>query len=354
MAERNFSFSIFFSLLGIGGGFALALIGIFAAPEALEHLYQPRGYAVMIGGLAGTAALAFPASRFQQNALLLWDILTGGLSADRQGLLKESLMLATRSRETPGQEQKFYREIKPYLAHRILQSGLDLLISGYERKMLQRSLQTRIQQHLGQHDAAIHMFRSLMHAAWLWGAIAALSGALRIYLVYNAPGRYFAGVAAPFILGLVLSLMLFYPLLKQIERHRLEYEQYLQMSTEAIVLLQEHHHPHYVESVLRAYLPIEVQAAPVQRPQTMSVQQVQAAQAQRAQHYEAPPVQETQNSPPSGGFQAVLEREHIQPQSPGQPRQSAPRPSQARQDSRNLSADQLRRFRPVRGDQNHP
>ena len=119
--------------------------------------------------------------------------------------------------------------------------------------------------------------------------------------------------------------MLFYPLLKQVERHRQAYEHYLKMSMEAILLLQERHHPHYVESVLRAYLPLVRSPIPP-RPQ---------------------PVAQPQQ--PSG-FQAALEREQ---QAPAQAPQQAPQQgAMPMNDGRPLSADQLRRFRPIGGDQN--
>ena len=111
MAERNFSFSIFFTLLGLGIGTALLLTGILTSPQRLQFLYQPRGLGILLGGVALALFLGVAASVRQHMTALLWDIFTDSAMPNTAGALQECVMLATRTREARGQELKLCSQI---------------------------------------------------------------------------------------------------------------------------------------------------------------------------------------------------------------------------------------------------
>lgn len=264
MEQRDFSFSIFFSLLGVGAGIALILTGLISSAPVLQQFYQPRGLGIVAGGLLAVGFLSFSAKEIRQSLGLLWNILSGQATPDREGLLKECVMLATRSRESEGQEQKLYREIKPYLSHQMLQAGVELLIAGYSPEMIKDTLQTRSQQTCLSYQSACRLLQTLSRAAWMLGLTAAAAGLLRSNLLSKPTlwHFYFGGIAFPLVVGLLLSILLFQPVLKQLQSHHEDWQNYLEMSVTGVLLLKSHHHAHYLETVLKAYLPIRATKSP--------------------------------------------------------------------------------------------
>ncbi|PKL76187.1 MAG: hypothetical protein CVV27_11570 [Candidatus Melainabacteria bacterium HGW-Melainabacteria-1] len=324
MTQRNFSFSIFFSLLGIGAGLGGVLAGVALSPEQPQQLLQYRGLAIVGGGLIAVLCMSFSLAEVRQTLALLWDVLSGGAVPDREGVLKECVMLATRGRESEGQETKFYREIKPYLSHHLLAAGLDLLISGYSPEMIRNTLETRRDQESLKYQTGIQMLQSLMQAAWMFGLAGGATALLRTQLLSSTEllPMYLSGIAVPITAGLLLALLLFYPLLRQLQMHQREWMNYLEMSICGVLLLQSRHHAHFLETVLKAYLP---PLAPVAAPVASGLPAGMPAGA----------------APVRSSFQAALQHE-------AEPEQSVEGPEDPGQA---LSVDELRRFRPV---QRHP
>jgi len=259
MSERSFSFHIFFSLIGVGGGLGLVLASLLSAPPVLQQLYQPRGWAMIVGGLLAVLQMSFSWPEIKQALALLWDILTGAADPDCHGVLKECVMLATRGREAAGQELKMYREIKPYLSHRMLQAGLELLVAGYDTSMIQDNLKTRQQQENAKYQTAEQVLQTCIRASWMLGLAAGLAGVLRTNLLTEQAllPFYFSGIAVPICLGLLLSCLFFYPLLRQVQVQRRKWQNYLDMNIAGVLLLQGRHHALFLETVLKAYLPLE-------------------------------------------------------------------------------------------------
>ncbi|MGV3525569.1 MAG: MotA/TolQ/ExbB proton channel family protein [Candidatus Sericytochromatia bacterium] len=316
MSQRSFSFSIFFSLLGIGGGLALVLASVFTSAEQLRLLYQPRGLAIIGGGLIAVVALSFRASDLKRSLALLWEIITGSAEPDCESLLKECVMLATRGRESEGSEQKFWREIRPYLSHEMLQAGVELLIAGYSPEMIRHTLQTRRHQHNTVAESTKQLVQTLTHSAWMLGLAGAVTGLLRTQWLSDRDTLplYLGAIATPAIAGLLLSVLVFAPLLRLLQRHQRSWQNYLEMAQTGVLLLQERHHGLYLETVLKAFLPPQELAAPM--PASPPIPGAVAVA-----------------SKPSAFRQALAEQDAAPPAETGT--------------DKALSVDELRRFRPV-------
>lgn len=320
MSERSFSFQIFFSLLGTGGGLGLVLLGLLSSPPVMQHFYQPRGLLILGGGLLAVIWMSFSPTELRQSLRLLWDVLSGASAPDCEGVLKESVMLASRSREAEGQEVKLYREIKPYLSHAMLRAGLDLLIAGYDARMVKETLQTRQRQELMQYQTAEQVLKTCLQASWMLGLAGGLVAILRTQLLQNADTlqRYLSGIALPIALGLLLSMLLFYPLLRQVQLQRSQWQNYLDMNIAAVLLLQGRHHALFLETVLRAFLPVQPPAAAPPPPRPAAAPVMAAV--------------------PAPGFQQALQQEQ-------HPTAADTLPADA--GAEGLSKEQLKRFRPV-------
>lgn len=321
MSERGFSFTIFFSLLGVGIGLGLVLAGLLTAPEVLRLFYQPSGLALLCGGLFAVLVMAFSLGEIQATLALIWDIFSGAADPDREGVLKECIMLATRSRESEDSEQKFYREIKPYLSHRMLREGLDLLVAAYPAEMIRETLQTRQQQEKLRYLTAEQLLQTLYRASWMLGLTGGVLGLLRTDYLKNHDVLpiFLGGIAVPVVLGLLLSVLFFFPLLRQIQVHHRDWDNYLDMCISGILLLQERHHAHYLETVLKAYLP----PVPAIKPT--------AARPSR------------EKKTPRRGFQQALANQ----QNPVEVAEAMPAPEAEIPPGHPLSVDELRRFRPI-------
>lgn len=326
MNQSSFSFAIFFSLIGIGAGLCGVGAGIALSPEAPQFLLQYRGLLILAGGLLALSCMSFSLSEIRQSLALIWEILTGSAEPDREGVLKECLMLATRSRESEGQEMKFYREIKPYLSHLMLQSGVDLLISGYSPEMVQTTLQTQREQQSLKYQTCLQVLQSLMHGSWMLGLMAGASALMRTQLLSSREllPAYLSGIAVPIVAGLALSVLLFYPLIRQVQINQREWQNYLEMSITGVLLLQARHHALYLETVLKAFLP-PLAPQPLQTPP-----QAKAAAAPGKKR---------------SSFQAALEQEDVETP-------AAKNGDEAERGG--LSVDELRRFRPVQRSDKKP
>ena len=325
MSQREFSFSIFFTLLGVGVGLGLVFTGLLTSPASLQALYQPRALGLWGGGLLAVLFLSFSGAEIRQSLGLTWEVLSGG-QPDQESLMKECIMLATRSREAEGQEQKLYREIKPYLSHRMLQHGVDLLIAGYSPEMIRSTLETRRKQESQGYGVTLSFYQTLARAAWMLGLAAAAVSLVRSHLlVPSLLPFYFAGVGLPIALGLLLAILVFYPLLRKVRNIQQAWQNYLDMSITGVLLLQERHHALYLETVLQAYLPLRPS-----RP---------AAPAQASSPNTA--VSNTRSEKPrQTGFLQALKQEQQQPEAPAEPID----PNHAQNP---LSVRELGKFRPV-------
>ena len=330
MAERNFSFSIFFTLLGLGIGTALLLTGVLASPQRLQFLYQPRGLGIFLGGIALALFLGIAAPVRQQMLTVLWDIFTDNATPNKVGALQECVMLATRTREAQGQELKLYREIKPYLQHETLRLGLDFLMAAYPEALIRETLERHREQRLQMYRQCGEAFQFLGKASIAAGIGAAAMGALRGHLI--APDLlsfYLAGIGLPLGLGCIAYAVVFLPLQHKLRYLEEDWGRYEDLNMMGVLLLQGRHHAHYVETTLKAYLPY---ANPVPAPRPVPVAQpeqpVDLSTHQTPVHSAEPAGREVPTPGASADFQAALQQE-VEPSEP-------------------LNRQQLSRFRPIK------
>jgi len=202
---------------------------------------------------------------------------------------------------------------------------MDLLIAGHHREMVEATLRTHLKQDIRKYLIAEQVFQTLSQASWVLGLTAGVFGLLRTNYLQNQSTLpiYLGGIAVPIVLGLLLSTLFFYPLLRQIRLHRLEWENYLDMGIAGVLLLHERHHALYVETVLKAYFPQKLSSAPVQQK----------------------PVKPKVAAPTVFKEALVSQQEEATFQEPE---------INDAHEEESLSVDQLRRFRPVQRKRNEP
>lgn len=271
MSERNFSFSIFFTLLGLGVGTGLLLTGLLTSPQRLQFFYQPRGLGVLFGGLSLCFFLGISSTTRKHLSVLFWDLLTDSAEPNKQGAFNECVMLATRTREAQGQELKLYREIKPYLQHETLRLGLDFLMAAYPEALIKETLAHHREKRLLIYRQCADAVQFLGRASIALGVGAAAIGALRSHLMLSPStlSFYMAGIGLPLGLGCILYAVVFLPLQQKIRYLEADWARYENLNIMGVLLLQGRHHAHYVETILKAYLPHETHVAtPAARPMT--------------------------------------------------------------------------------------
>ncbi|MEZ0370524.1 MAG: hypothetical protein ACAI44_15650, partial [Candidatus Sericytochromatia bacterium] len=199
-----------------------------------------------------------------------------------------------------------------------------LLILGYSPEMIKNTLATRRDQENIKYETAQQLIQSLLQASWMLGLAGGATALTRTHLLKpEQMALYFSGVAVPIVVGLLLALLVFFPLLRQLQTHQRQWLNYLEMSSCGVMLLQARHHALYLETVLKAYLPPATPSAPAPQPQS------------------APP---PGARPMRSSFHEALKQQ--EPEEPIDP--SSEDPQQA------LSVDELRRFRPIQRPPNAP
>lgn len=334
MSERNFSFSIFFTLLGLGVGTGLLLTGLLTSPQRLQFLYQPRGLGILLGGLSLCFFLGISATTRKHLSTLFWDLLTDSAEPNKQGAFNECVMLATRTREAQGQELKLYREIKPYLQHETLRLGLDFLMAAYPEGLIKETLEHHRDKRLWVYKQCAEAAQFLGRASVGLGVGAAAIGALRSHLMLSPSTLpfYMAGIGLPLGLGCLLYAVVFLPLQQKMRYLASDWARYENLNIMGVLLLQGRHHAHYVETILKAYLPQEPSspparptAAPIASPHSAPVGATPMAPAEPSP---LAPESLPSEAPPVGDFHSALAYES----DTGEP----------------LSRQQLSRFRPVK------
>jgi flagellar motor component MotA len=257
MSERNFSFSIFFTLLGLGVGTGLLFTGLLTSPQRLQFLYQPRGLGILLGGLSLCFFLGISSTTRKHLSALFWDLLTGSAEPNKQGAFNECVMLATRAREASGQELKLYREIKPYLQHETLRLGLDFLMAAYPENLIKETLEHHRDKRLWIYRQSAEAAQFLGRSSVGLGVGAAAIGALRSHLMVSPSTLpfYMAGIGLPLGLGCLLYAVVFSPLQQKMRYLEADWARYENLNIMGVILLQGRHHAHYVETILKAYLP---------------------------------------------------------------------------------------------------
>ncbi len=166
-------------------------------------------------------------------------------------------MLATRTREAQGQELKLYREIKPYLQHETLRLGLDFLMAAYPQDLIKETLEHHRDKRLWIYRQCAEATQFLGRASVGLGVGAAAIGALRSHLMLSPSTLpfYMAGIGLPLGLGCLLYAVVFLPLQQKMRYLEADWARYENLNIMGVMLLQGRHHAHYVETILKAYLP---------------------------------------------------------------------------------------------------
>jgi chemotaxis protein MotA len=316
------------TLLGILTGLSLLVWALFSDERLIALLFQPQGLALILGGTLTASLIGFSWQELSGSFSAFLIAFSGIEQPDLQDVYDTSVYLARQIREadSPEAAQHLLEDARPRLPHPLLREGLGLVVGGYTTAMIRETLETTLAQTSLQKGRQIRLWRFMGQTAPAFG----LAGALLMLLQTQGlqdPKKMLAGLTSALVCllyGALLSGLLFFPIAEKLDAWRSEQIHYLQMCLESVILLQQRHHSLYVESVLKPFLgerlespkPIYQRPVPTQRKNS-SFKQALASNAQA----------EDQDIEPDD-FNETTENINTVPGS-------------------NLSAQQLRQFRPV-------
>jgi chemotaxis protein MotA len=301
-------------------GMGLLIWALFSDERLLGLLFQPQGLALVIGGALCTAMTGFS---FQELATSLGRFLvafSGSQEPELQDVYDTTVHLATQLREaeSPEAASRLMESVRPRLPHPLLREGLLLASGSYTPTMIRETLETTLAQVSLQYKREIRLWHLMAATTPAFGLAAAILTLLQATRA-NTPALSLAALAAALVCllyGVLFAVLVFQPVAEQLEAWREHQILYLQMCLESVLLLQQRHHPLYVEAVLKPFM--RVMPLP---PPSVSV----PAPARKG----------------VGGFKQALVTE-MQPDVLSEPSDEAELTA-----GQTLSVQQLRQFRPV-------
>ena len=300
-------------------GMGLLIWALFSDERLLGLLFQPQGLALVMGGALCTAMTGFSFQELLSSLSHFLMAFSGAQDPDLQDLHDSTVYLATQLREaeSPEAAQRLLESLRPRLPHPLVREGLLLASGSYTPTMIRETLETTLAQTSLQNQREIRLWRLMARTTPAFG----LAGAMLTLLqatqsgVQALPLTALGGALVCLLYGVLFAVLLFQPVAEQLEAWRESQLRYLQMCLESVLLLQQRHHPLYVEAVLKPFLSTPPPAAvPV---------------------VTAPPVAK------GGVFKQALAAEMT-------PESQEPELDEAElQPGQTLSVQQLRQFRPV-------
>lgn len=311
------------TLLAMLTGMGLLIWALFSDERLLNVLFQPQGLALLLGGTLSAAMLGFSWQELISSLSSFLIAFSGTQEPELQDVFDTTVYLARQMREAESAEaaQRLLESVRPRLSHPLLSEGLGLIGGGYTTAMIRETLETTLAQTSIQKGRQIRLWKFMGQMAPAFGLGSALLVLLQLTQHPQEQAALLTGIGAALaclLYGVLFSGLIFLPIAEQLDAWRARQLHYLQMCLESVILLQQRHHPLYVESILKPFLSTPPPSAPL--PATSKTL---TATPRRNIFFKQALAQEmTQASPET---------------SPSKPEESA----------QTLSIQQLRQFRPI-------
>lgn len=306
-------------------GMGLLIWALFSDERLLNILFQPQGLALILGGTLSAAMLGFSWQELVSSLSNFLIAFSGTQEPELQDIFDTTVYLAQQIREaeSPENAQRLLETVRSRLPQNLLREGLGLIGGGYTATMIRETLETRLALTSIQKERQIRLWKFMGKMAPIFGLGATLVVLLQLTQSPQEQATLLTGIGSALVCllyGVLFSGLIFLPVAEQLEAWRVRQLHYLQMCLESVILLQQRHHPLYVESVLKPFL----------------------------HHFNSPvsaSAKTAMNSPPSHkntttSFRQVLSQETAEITSENKPMNSET-------GNQNLTIQQLRQFRPI-------
>lgn len=242
----------FATIVGIVIAFGLIVWAIMLG-GSLEGFIDMPSVAVVIGGTLGALLINFPLSKFLSMGMVFKKGFLFSLD-DPDGVIDKMVKYAERARREGmlALEEDSENETDPFL-----RKGLRLAVDGTDPQLLEKILETDVEQIENRHSEGARILNAGGTFAPAFGMIGTLIGLVNMLANLSDPTQIGAGMATALITtfyGAVLANAFFLPMAGKLETRSKEEMVIKEMIIEGIMAIQSGDSPRIVEEKLKSFL----------------------------------------------------------------------------------------------------
>ncbi len=209
--------------------------------------------AVVIGGTIGALLVSFPLPKFLSMAMIFKKTFLFALD-EPDGVIEKMVKYAERARREGmlALEEDSENETDPFL-----RKGLRLAVDGTDPQLLEKILETDVEQIENRHSEGAKILSTGGTFAPAFGMIGTLIGLVNMLANLSDPTQIGAGMATALITtfyGAVVANVVFLPLSTKLETRSKEEMVIKEMIIEGIMAIQSGDSPRIVEEKLKSFL----------------------------------------------------------------------------------------------------
>ena len=240
------------TIVGIVLAFGLIVWSILLG-GSLGGFIGPPSVAVVIGGTMGALLINFPLQKFLSMGLVFKKTFLFSID-DPDGVITKMVKYAERARREGmlALEEDSESETDPFL-----RKGLRLAVDGTDPQLLEKILETDVEQIENRHSEGTKILTAGGTFAPAFGMIGTLIGLVNMLANLSDPTQIGAGMATALITtfyGAVLANVVFLPLAGKLESRSKEEMVIKEMIIEGIMAIQSGDSPRIVEEKLKSFL----------------------------------------------------------------------------------------------------
>ncbi len=240
------------TILGIVLAFGLIVWSILLGGSLSGFIDMPS-VAVVVGGTMGALLINFPLAKFLSMGQIFKKTFLFALD-DPDGVIEKMVKYAERARREGmlALEEDSENETDPFL-----RKGLRLAVDGTDPQLLEKILETDVEQIENRHSEGAKILSAGGTFAPAFGMIGTLIGLVNMLSSLDDPTQIGAGMATALITtfyGAVMANAIFLPLAGKLETRSKEEMVIKEMVIEGIMAIQSGDSPRIVEEKLKSFL----------------------------------------------------------------------------------------------------
>ena len=240
------------TIIGLVAAFGLIVWSILLGGSLSGFIDMPS-VAVVVGGTLGALLISFPLPKFLSMGQILKKSVLFTLD-DPDGVIEKMVKYAERARREGmlALEEDSENETDPFL-----RKGLRLAVDGTDPQLLEKILETDVEQIENRHAEGSKILSAGGTFAPAFGMIGTLIGLINMLSNLSDPTQIGAGMATALITtfyGAVLANAFFLPMSGKLETRSKEEMVIKEMIIEGIMAIQSGDSPRIVEEKLKSFL----------------------------------------------------------------------------------------------------
>lgn len=224
------------TVLGLAG--ALALMGYIGAENGAETLWNPTGAAIVAGGVAVSALLAFRTSELSSALRAV-----GGIFREDDSIRQDIAQLVEFARRRQKAQVREAEALLSGVGSPFLRLGLQLVIDGAPINDILHVMNWRIQKLVEREAVEAKLFRTLAGLAPAFGLLATLVGLIGLMAGLGSAsvtqvGEHMSVALVATLYGVVLANVVFKPIAIKLEQRSARRVERLNVLLEGVLLVR--------------------------------------------------------------------------------------------------------------------